>query len=82
MVPKKYVILLLVGMAILGLAFTFYSVGGGLFVSGSQSNNGFVPFTGYETYFLLAILLAPVGCVCFLAGLIGLIDRAFPSDND
>lgn len=78
-IPKKFIVLAAGGMAVLGITSLLYDLGGQSFLKGSES--GFVPVSGFETYFLFVIILAPIGCVLLLAGVIGIMEKLFPREE-
>ncbi len=77
----KFLALLVAGLIVLYAALTLYDEGGQKFLRGS-TGTGRVPLSGYEALFLFAVILAPIGCILTLAGLVGLIEKLFPRGED
>ena len=75
----KYYVLLAAGLVVLGIVSFLYYAGGNAFLKGSAS--GFVPISGFETYFLFVVILTPFGCILLLAGVIGILEKLFPREE-
>ena len=78
----KFLIVLTIGLILLFSALALYDLGGQKFLKGTAANGGIVPMSGYEAYFLLAIITAPVGCILTLAGIIGVFEKLLPRGED